>query len=143
MSQNNRNQTPAFQAVTRAESLAQQVTSRIERMMEEGRLRPGDLLPSERELARRFGVSRTVVREALRTLAAKGLLATLERGGAVVCQPTTEALAQLMRLFLRDAAGRLDAARLQELQLLLAAEAHRLSALDAGEQAAPQPEGEG
>lgn len=143
MSQTNRNSTPAFQAVTRAESLAQQVTSRIERMMEEGRLRPGDLLPSERELARRFGVSRTVIREALRTLAAKGLLETLERGGAVVCRPTAEALAQLMRLFLCDAAGRLDAARLQELQSLLAAEAHRLGTLDTGEQAAPQPEGEG
>jgi GntR family transcriptional repressor for pyruvate dehydrogenase complex len=38
------------------------------------RLQPGDALPPERELGEQFGVSRTVVREAVRALEARGLL---------------------------------------------------------------------
>jgi GntR family galactonate operon transcriptional repressor len=46
-----------------------------------GRLPPGDLLPRESDLVERFGVSRTAVREAVKVLAAKGLLETRQRVG--------------------------------------------------------------
>lgn len=36
---------------------------------------PGDLLPRDEELAETYGVSRTVLREAMKTLAAKGMVA--------------------------------------------------------------------
>jgi GntR family transcriptional repressor for pyruvate dehydrogenase complex len=119
--------TVVFQAIARDEPLAQQVTSRIESMMNDGRLAPGDRLSSERELARSFGVSRTVIREALRTLVAKGLLEPLGSGGAVVRRPSLEALAQSLRMFLRDSEGRLDHANLQQLQQLITLEAARLA----------------
>ena len=49
-----------------------------------GRLRAGDKLPSERELAERFEVSRPTVREALRALSVLGVLEIRHGGGAFV-----------------------------------------------------------
>lgn len=49
-----------------------------------GRLQAGDKLPSERELAERFGVSRPTVREALRALSVLGVIEIRHGGGAFV-----------------------------------------------------------
>lgn len=49
-----------------------------------GRLQPGDLLPSEDVLVTRYGVSRTVLREALNVLSGKGLLDARPKRGTVV-----------------------------------------------------------
>src|SRR5579875_335848 len=49
-----------------------------------GRLLPGQVLPSEEALLRRYGVSRTVLREALNVLSAKGLLDARPRRGTIV-----------------------------------------------------------
>jgi DNA-binding FadR family transcriptional regulator len=49
-----------------------------------GRLRAGDRLPSERDLAERFEVSRPTVREALRALSVLGVIEIRHGGGAVV-----------------------------------------------------------
>jgi DNA-binding FadR family transcriptional regulator len=49
-----------------------------------GRYRPGTLLPREPELIAKFGVSRTALREALKVLAAKGLVETRQRVGTRV-----------------------------------------------------------
>jgi DNA-binding FadR family transcriptional regulator len=51
-----------------------------------GDVLPSQLLPPEPELTRRFGLSRTVIREALRTLAAKGLV-TIEHGRGTRVNP--------------------------------------------------------
>jgi DNA-binding FadR family transcriptional regulator len=48
------------------------------------KLKPGDKLPQEEELLARFGISRTVLREALKTLTAKGLLVSKTRTGTTV-----------------------------------------------------------
>lgn len=48
--------------------ISEQVASSLESLIRQGVWKPGDLLPSERELAQRFGVSRTSVRDALRSL---------------------------------------------------------------------------
>lgn len=48
---------------------------------------PGQVLPSEATLLERFGVSRTVLREVLKTLAAKGLLSSRARVGTWVLDP--------------------------------------------------------
>lgn len=49
-----------------------------------GRYGPGDILPKEPEIGEELGVSRTVVREAVRTLVAKGLLQVRRKTGTVV-----------------------------------------------------------
>jgi DNA-binding FadR family transcriptional regulator len=49
-----------------------------------GRFPPGEVLPVEDELLRRFGVSRTALREALKTLAAKGMILPKARVGTRV-----------------------------------------------------------
>lgn len=49
-----------------------------------GRYAPGEILPGDVELARRFGVSRTVLREAMKTLDAKGLINPRVRVGTSV-----------------------------------------------------------
>lgn len=49
-----------------------------------GRLRAGDKLPSERDLAERFGVSRPTVREAMRGLSVLGVIEIRHGGGAYV-----------------------------------------------------------
>ena len=63
-----------------------------------GRLKPGDRLPNESDLAREEGVGRTTVREALRLLASSRLIETRRgvRGGAFVTHPNTEDLDDAM-----------------------------------------------
>ena len=62
------------------------VTSRIERLILEGSLRPGEPLLPERELPVRLGVSRPTVRLALKDLESRGLLTSREGRGARVAQ---------------------------------------------------------
>ncbi|HKN96263.1 MAG TPA: FadR/GntR family transcriptional regulator [Pseudonocardiaceae bacterium] len=71
---------------------SQAIVEQIRALLHEGRLVPGDRLPSERELGQRFGVSRVTVREALRILETAGLIAIKvgARGGAFVTSPTSD-----------------------------------------------------
>jgi GntR family transcriptional repressor for pyruvate dehydrogenase complex len=62
----------------------EQVASRIQQMIVDGQLRPGDRLPTERELAERFGVSRSSVRDAIRVLELMGLVEPRQGEGTVV-----------------------------------------------------------
>lgn len=66
------------------------IVEQIRAVMRQGHLRPGDRLPSERELCNRFGVSRVTVRDALRILESAGLVEVRvgARGGAFVTAPT-------------------------------------------------------
>ncbi|MBN9233966.1 MULTISPECIES: FadR/GntR family transcriptional regulator [Phyllobacteriaceae] len=50
-----------------------------------GRYQPGTFLPTENDLGAEHGVSRTVIREALKVLAAKGLVLSRPRVGTIVC----------------------------------------------------------
>ncbi len=64
--------------------------SRLSRRFVEGRLNPGDQLPTERELAQQFGVSRTAVREAVKTLTEKGLVESFSGRGTFVTTPRSQ-----------------------------------------------------
>ena len=59
--------------------LSEQVLERLRDMIRSGALRPGDSVPSERELMERFGVGRPAVREALQALHTQGLI-TISHG---------------------------------------------------------------
>lgn len=65
-------------------TLADQVTERLLEYIEGQHLKPGDLLPSESSLAASFGVSRPVVREALKNLEGKGVIEIINGKGALV-----------------------------------------------------------
>lgn len=60
------------------------VAARLERLILDGVFRPGQLLPSERRLCERLGVSRTSLREGLRVLRSKGIIVTRQGRGSVV-----------------------------------------------------------
>jgi GntR family transcriptional repressor for pyruvate dehydrogenase complex len=70
--------TPLFKTVSRP-TLYVEVAGQIRAAILDGTLPSGEKLPSERELARQFGVSRASVREALRHLQAQGLVAARGR----------------------------------------------------------------
>jgi DNA-binding FadR family transcriptional regulator len=71
-------------ALRRRETLTSQLTKTLTERVAKGALKPGDKLPSEQELIEEFGVSRTVVREAISSLRAAGLVATQQGVGAFV-----------------------------------------------------------
>jgi DNA-binding GntR family transcriptional regulator len=78
---------PATAPVTRTEALRLQLSDAIV----SGQLEPGTPL-DEQEIATRFGVSRTPVREAIRQLSASGLVSVRPHRGAVVALPTPSQL---------------------------------------------------
>lgn len=63
-------------------------------LIEEGKLKRGDQLPSERDLTEAFKVSRTTVREAIRTLESMKLLQSRQGNGTYVVASSEEALIQ-------------------------------------------------
>jgi GntR family transcriptional repressor for pyruvate dehydrogenase complex len=117
-----------FQAIPRASTLATRVTRQIERLIVEGQLQPGERLPPERTLAHQFGVSRTVVREAVRALVAKSLLEVRPGSGTIVRSPSTQSVAQSMKLLLRAGRRELDYDKVHEIRRLLEVEIAGLAA---------------
>ncbi|HEX9015977.1 MAG TPA: FadR/GntR family transcriptional regulator [Chloroflexota bacterium] len=67
--------------------LSEQVATSLASMILDSHLRPGDKLPSERELSAAFGVSRPVVRESIKLLEERGLLLSRTGRGAFVTDP--------------------------------------------------------
>ena len=80
----------------------QLVLERIETDLLDGRLRPGDRLPPERELATTLGVGRSSVREALRVLEVMGLIRTGTgsgpSSGAIIIATPQGGMSALLRL---------------------------------------------
>ena len=68
----------------------------LEQQILSGELPPGAVLPPEGELVEMLGVSRTVVRDAVRTLVARGLLIVRQGRGTMVAEPSSEAFAAAM-----------------------------------------------
>jgi DNA-binding FadR family transcriptional regulator len=119
---------PAYQAL--ADALRSQITS--------GRLRPGDRLPTEPQLCRSAGVSRSTVREALRLLASEHLVVTVRgvAGGSFVVHPSPAQLADSLCIgvSLWQATGAVGVAELLEVRTMLEVPATRLAALRRTEQ---------
>jgi GntR family transcriptional repressor for pyruvate dehydrogenase complex len=90
--------------------LSDQLVEHLEELIAGGRLVPGANLPSEAELVEQFGVSRAVVRDATRTMAARGMVEV--RQGK---RPTVVGINAGMAGNLFDMALRIDAGALMEL----------------------------
>lgn len=92
--------------------LYEQIAGHIEALIVSGTLRPGDKLPSERELMQLFSVGRTAIREALFELQRKGILSTQNGARPVVALPTPavifETLSGSVGLYLSSEEGMRD-----------------------------------
>lgn len=86
------------------------VVNQIQEAILDGRLKPGDRLPSERELGETFKTSRGTLREALRVLEQKGLIEIRlgVNGGAIVRDLNTEPMCEGLTLLLRSQMVSLD-----------------------------------
>lgn len=86
--------------------LYEQIADRLQEMIVTRGLLPGDRLPPERELCSLFGVSRTVIREAIKVLAARGLVSIEVGRGTFITNDTGQvALESLNRHFRADQAS--------------------------------------
>ncbi|MGB3096580.1 MAG: FadR/GntR family transcriptional regulator [Candidatus Deferrimicrobiaceae bacterium] len=70
----------------------EEIVAKIKDMLEKGRLKSGDQLPGERELSEVFQVSRSSVREALRTLETQGHLESRQGDGTYIASKPVESL---------------------------------------------------
>ena len=80
------------------ESLPKQIARQIRQAIVDGRLRADDRLPGEEELAKRYGVSRPTIREALKRLAAQNLIRSRRgpAGGTFVKRPSQQELREAL-----------------------------------------------
>ena len=99
---------------------ADEVRSQLIGLIESGQLKVNDRLPSEAELSRRFGVSRSIVREALGRLQALGLTESRAGSGTFVSSNVTKMLTSV---------GQHSAADLNEIRRCLEVPAARLAAI--------------
>jgi GntR family transcriptional repressor for pyruvate dehydrogenase complex len=90
---------PAFETVRKVRRY-EQVADQIRRLISSGALKPGDLLPPERELAAKLGVGRSSIRDAVRTLEVMGILEPRQGHGTVVRDLSADALVVPLSLVL-------------------------------------------
>jgi GntR family transcriptional regulator, transcriptional repressor for pyruvate dehydrogenase complex len=90
-----------FYRTVKTSRLYEQIVQQVEDSVLKGKLKPGDQLPAERDLAQRFGVSRTAVREAVKTLREKGLVEAYSGRGTFVTNRTSRAMRQSLDLMIR------------------------------------------
>jgi GntR family transcriptional activator of glc operon len=107
--------------------IADVVAGRIESLIVDGVLKPGQALPSERRLTAKLGASRSAVREGLKVLRTRGIIETSHGRGSFVAALTTQpALTPMMHLLGSQPRTLYDIFEVRE---MLEAESARLAAL--------------
>jgi len=107
-----------FSQVLRGATLSEKVAASITQAIMDGALAPGERLLSERDLGEQFGVSRTVVREAVRSLVAEGLVESRSGRGVQVAAVGPEAIGRAMSMFLHRSSA-IDYRRVHEVRSAL------------------------
>jgi GntR family transcriptional repressor for pyruvate dehydrogenase complex len=127
-----RKETPVLVRGDAAQAVAGvgRVIAYVKEAMLQGRLRPGDRLLPERELALSLGVSRPVLREALSGLAQLGLVETRQGSGSVVRRPSPAMLRDVFTFTLAADAGAVE--DVMEARIAIECQAIRLASLRAG-----------
>jgi GntR family transcriptional regulator, transcriptional repressor for pyruvate dehydrogenase complex len=92
---------PEIQPLEREQRLYERVVEKITTLIQDGTWARGDRLPPERDLAAAFAVSRTVVREAVKTLEARGVLEALTGSGVYVRLPDSAMVSRSLRMYLQ------------------------------------------
>lgn len=111
--------------VTR-QRLSEQVAQHLRELIVEGEIAAGHALPPERELARRFGVSSVVIREALTSLSATGLVTVRHGVGSFVTTPDHWHMAGPVAMLIRS--GRADLLHIVESRAIIEVEMCGLAA---------------
>jgi len=83
--------TPVFKRVQNT-TLPEVIAEQVAVMISEGHLKPGDRLPTEPELMKQFGVGRSTLREALKSLAIAGLIESRQGAGTYISTTYTDYL---------------------------------------------------
>jgi GntR family transcriptional repressor for pyruvate dehydrogenase complex len=109
------------------ERLYEKIVLQIENSILSGDLKVGDQLPAERVLAEQFSVSRTAVREAVKTLREKGLIEIRSGRGTFVTARTTGTVRQSIDLLMKFESGK-DYVNLVEVREMLEPEIAALAA---------------
>jgi len=91
----------ALRAVKR-KTVHQEIIAQIREELAEGRWKPGDRLPSERDLSERFRVSRASVREAIRALESMGLVKIKTGEGTYIASAAEAVLSPLVSIILQQ-----------------------------------------
>jgi GntR family transcriptional repressor for pyruvate dehydrogenase complex len=87
----------------------EEIVAKVKDMIEEGRLKSGEKLPGERELAEVFHVSRSSVREALRSLESHGYLESRQGDGTYIARQPVEFLVNpLASVILTEKDGQME-----------------------------------
>lgn len=118
----------------RGRNLAQGLVEDLTDKIQAQQLRPGDKLPTESAIMQAFGVSRTVVREALSKLQASGLVETHHGIGTFVLQSRGGGVGGMFRLDASDIATAVDVLAVLELRISLETESAGLAALRRSEE---------
>lgn len=119
-----------FRSIGTKERLVDRVVNEIQRQIFEGKLPPGTMLPSERELCEQLGVSRTALREAVRMLVTKGLLDTRPGVGTIVKQIGSNQISESISFMLNQDKN-LTIIHLHNVRRMLEIEIARLAAVHA------------
>ncbi|CAD7048336.1 FadR family transcriptional regulator [Pseudorhizobium endolithicum] len=115
-----------FNQIRRSEHLPARIAAQIGREISEGRIAPGEKLPTEHLLAKTFGVSRSVVREAIAQLRNEGLVETRQGVGAFATEIERR---QSLRIEQGDLSDRDTFRSLYQLRMPLEIEAAGLAAI--------------
>ena len=107
-----------FDRVGRMPRLSDTIAEQLLEAIVAGRFSEGDILPSERELGDQFGVSRTVIREAIRALATRGVVEVQSGRGVRVIALDTASITEAMSLLLRGEST-IDFAKVHEVRMML------------------------
>lgn len=119
-----------FKTIKR-ESTLEVIVQQIKNQIKKGSLKPGEKLPSERELASLLGVSRASVREAIKALSFSGYLEVIQGKGTYILEIATQ-YDEIVNFFSEFSNYSLDS--LMEARIMLEGEFARLAAVNASQE---------
>lgn len=109
--------------------LSRQIADKIQQMVMDGELMPGDRLPSERQLAEQLNVSRNMIREAAALLEERGIVSVQTGSGIYITEASIDTVARTFSLYAQR--KQVTVAQMFEVRWMLELENARLAATNA------------
>ena len=111
-----------------APKLQTRVYELLLKLIIDGKLKEGDMLPPERILCEELGVSRTVLREAIKSLETRGVLTSIHGKGIVVNPVTSDEISNAFMLYLRRQSKEIPVNDLYNVRIIIEPEIARIAA---------------